>query len=91
MSSMPSFDFRLLIRLLGRFSAFALIAGLESLLGVSEGVVIARLSSLGELGVLDDECLRWGTVAGNRCGGDILERVEHDRHVQVFRRTNSLE
>ena len=56
---MPSFDFRLLIRVLGRFSAFALIAGLESLLGVSEGVVIARLSSLGELGVLDDEYLRW--------------------------------
>ena len=59
MSSMPSFDFRLLIRVLGRFSAFALISGLESLLGLSEGVVIARLSSLGELGVLDDECLRW--------------------------------
>ena len=93
---MPSFDFRLLIRVLGRFSVISLTAGLLSLLGLSEGAVIAGLSSLGGLGVFEDECLRWWAFAGDRCGvpaigvWDNLERVEHDKHVHVFRRTNSV-
>lgn len=94
---MPSFDFRLLIRVLGRFSVLSLATGLASLLGASEGVVMARGSSLGGLGVFEDECLRWCTYAGDRSGGpvimawDVLERAEHDRHFQVLRRINSLE
>ena len=94
---MPSLDFRLLIRVLGRFSVLSLSTGSASLLGASEGVVMARVSSLGGLGAFEDECLRWWTCAGDRSGEpairvwDVLERVEHDRHVQVLRRTNSLE
>ena len=60
---MPSFDFRLLVRVLRRFSVLSLTAGLVSLLGVSDGVVIAGFSSLGGLGVLEDECLRWWAFA----------------------------
>ena len=93
---MPSFDFRLLKRVLGRFSVISLTAGLLSLLGLSEGAVIAGFSSLGGLGVFEDEFLRWWALAGDRCGvpaigaWDNLERVEHDKHVHVFRRTNSV-
>ena len=94
MSCTPSFDFRLLMRVLGRFSVLSLIKGLASLLGVSEGVAMAPVSFLGGLGVLEDECLRWWTCAGDAFGGPairVLERGEHDRHVQVLRRTSSLE
>lgn len=58
---------------------------------------MARVSSLGGLGVFEDEYLHWWTCAGNGTGGiairawDVLERAEHDRHVQVVRRTKSLE
>lgn len=69
---MPSFDFRLLIRVLGRFSVLSLAIGLASLLGASEGVVMARGSSLGGLGVFEDECLRWCTYAGDRFGGPAI-------------------
>ena len=93
---MPSLNFRLLIRVLGRFSVIPLTAGLLSLLGSSEGAVIAGFSSLGGLGAFEDECLRWWAFAGDGCGipvigtWDSLERVEHDKHVHVFRRTNSV-
>ena len=94
---MPSFDFRLLMRVLGRFSVPSLTTDLPSLLGASDGVVMARGSSLGGLGVFEDECLRWCVCAGDRFGGpaimawDVLQRAEHDRQVQVLRRTNSPE
>ena len=71
-SCMPSFDFRLLVRVLGRFSVFSLTAGLVSLLGVSEGFVTAWVSSLGGLGALEDECLRWWAFAGNRFDGPAI-------------------
>ena len=94
---MPSLVFRLLIRVLGRLSVISLTAGLLSLLGLSEGAVIVGFSFLGGLGVFEDEYLRWWASAGNGCGvpaaigvWDNLERVEHDKHVHVFRRTNSV-
>lgn len=57
-SDVPSFDFCLLMRVLGRFSALFFAAGLASLVGASVGVAMAPGSSFGELGVFDDECLR---------------------------------
>ena len=72
MSCMPSFGFRLLIRVLGRFSVISLTADLLSLLGLSEGAVIAGLSSFGGLEVLEDECLRWWAFVGDRCGGPVI-------------------
>ncbi len=93
---MPSFDFRLLIRVLGRLSMFSSTTGFVSLLGVSEGVVIALFSSLDGFGAFEDECLRWWGFAGDRFGGpaigawDIRAREEHERHVQVLRRMKSL-
>lgn len=96
-SCIPSFDFRLLIRVLGRFSALSLTTDLAPLLGASEGVVMARFSSLGGLGIFEYECLRWWTCAGDRfCGPairawDVLGMAVHDRHVQVLRRASSLE
>lgn len=94
---MPSFDFRLLMRVLGRFSMLSLTAGLTSLPLGSEGEVMAWVSSFGELGAFEEDCLRWWMCAGDRfCGPvmrvwDCLESAEHDKHVQVLRRTNSLE
>ena len=46
------------MRVLGRFSALPLAAVLVSFEGSSVGVAIALASSLGALGVFDDECLR---------------------------------
>ena len=57
-SCMPSLGTRLPMRVLGRFSALSLPTGLESLLGLSDGAVIARVSCFGGLGVFEDECLR---------------------------------
>ena len=94
-SCMLSFDFRLLIRVLERFSVLSLTMGLASLPGASEAVVMARVSSSGGLRALEDECLRWWICAGDGFGGpairawDGLERAEHDRHVHVLRRINS--
>ena len=75
----------------------SLTTGLASLLGLSAIVVMARVSSLGELGVFEDEYVRWWTFVSENFRGpairawDALERAEHDRHVQVPRRTKSLE
>lgn len=75
----------------------SLTTGLTSLLGGSEGVVMARASSLGGLGVFEEDSLRWWMCAGDRFRGpairvwDGLDRAEHDMHIQVLRRTNSLE
>ena len=94
---MPSFDFRLVIRVLGRFSVPSLGTDLASLLGASDGVVMAWVSSLGGLGAFEEECLRWWTCADAGSGEpvnrawDDLEMVEHDTHVHVLRRMNSLE
>ena len=94
---MPSFDFRLAIRVLGRFSVLSLSTDLASLLGASEGVVMAWVSSLGGLGAFEEECLRWWTCAGDGSGEpvksawDDLEMAEHDTHVHVLRRISSLE
>ena len=54
----PSFNLRLLIRLLERFSVLLLDAVFVSSVGASAGDVIALNGSFGELGVLDEECLR---------------------------------
>ena len=54
-------------------------------------------SSLGELGVFEEECLRWCTGAGDRFGEpaisacEVLVAAAQDMHVQVLLRASSLE
>ena len=88
-SCTPSFDLRLLKRLPVRLSALSLAADSAFFDGVSVGVAIALGSYLGELGVLDEECLRWWIRAGDRLAHPprVLARVEQARHVQGFLRT----
>jgi len=57
-SGIASFVLRLLGRLLVRFSAPSLTTILASLAGASDGLVIARGSSLAELEAFEDECFR---------------------------------
>lgn len=52
------FDLRLLKLELGRFSRTSWVADLGFLEGASDGVVMALDSSLGELEVFEEECLR---------------------------------
>ena len=96
-SGMPSLDLRLLTRAPERFSTPSLMPGFASLAGASEGVAIAVGSSLGELEVFDDECLRWCMPAEDRPAGldikawEVLLRAEQDRQVQVLLRASSFE
>lgn len=52
------FDLRLLALELGRFSITSWAADLGFLEGASDGVAMALDSSLGELEVFEEECLR---------------------------------
>ncbi len=92
-----SLDLRLPRRVLDLFSVSTFAIGFASVVGASAGVVMALESSLGELGVFEDECLRWcvrtangrDDIAISAC--EVLGRAEHDRHVQVLRRAASLQ
>ena len=82
---------------LGRFSITSCVVGLAFLEGASDGVVIVLGSSLGELGVFEEEFLRWCSCAGDRFGEpairawDVLAPAAQDKHVQVPLRASSFE
>jgi hypothetical protein len=57
-SCVISLDLRRLRRVLDLFSVSTFAIGFASVVGASAGVAIALGSSLGELGVFEDECLR---------------------------------
>lgn len=94
---MLSFVFRLLERLLARFSTPSLTEGLASFAGASDGVVMALCSSLAELDAFEDECFRWCIRAEGPFEGPVINAwedllsAEHDKQVQVLLRARPLE